>query len=167
VVLNWFDDGEHGKASDMPRRQAAGERVWWYQGMMSRAEPTSRGGAWPSYFVDDTAMSARITGFFTWRYGFNGILYYLMDMAYQPNNDPWNNQFYFSANGDGTLFYPGTPDKIGGKHDIPIASLRLALIRQGLQDYEYLKRVSDLGGKPFADRQAALLVQAADRGQEG
>lgn len=163
VGLNWFDDGEHGRASEVQRRHAAGERVWWCQGSGSRLDPMHRGGAWPSYYIDDTAMSARITGYFTWRYDFDGILYYLTDMAWQKDNDPWVNQFYFRANGDGTLFYPGTPDRVGGKHDIPISSLRFALIRQGLQDYEYLKRLADLGDKPFADRQAARLVQAPDR----
>jgi hypothetical protein len=163
VVTNWFDDLDHGRASDVRAHQRRGERVWWYQAMMSRGDPIHRGGAWPSFFVDDDAMAARTIGFYTWRFGFDGFLYYLVDMAYQKDNDPWRNLFYFSANGDGTLFYPGTPEHIGGAHDIPISSLRLALIRQGLQDYEYLKLLADLGDRPLADREAARLVQAADR----
>src|SRR5207248_2481720 len=39
---------------------------------------------------------------------------------------------------DGTIFYPGTTAKIGGTDDIPIESLRLKLIREGMEDYEYL-----------------------------
>ncbi len=41
------------------------------------------------------------------------------------------------GNGDGTLFYPGMPARIGGKSDIPVESIRLKLIREGLEDYEY------------------------------
>lgn len=163
VLANWFDDGQHGRAADVARRKAAGQRIWWYHCAMSRGDPIHRGGSWPSFFVDDGAMAARTIGFYTWHFGFEGFLYYLTDMAYQKDNDPWRSVFYFNANGDGTLFYPGTPDQIGGTHDIPVSSLRLALIRQGLQDYEYLKLLSNFGDRAFADRQAARIVQAADR----
>jgi len=52
--------------------------------------------------------------------------------------DPWVNQYFFGGNGDGTLFYPGLPDRIGGRSDIPIESIRLKMIREGIEDYEYL-----------------------------
>ena len=45
-------------------------------------------------------------------------------------------QFIHGGNGDGTLFYPGTPARIGGTHDIPIESVRLKRIRDGREDYE-------------------------------
>jgi hypothetical protein len=44
----------------------------------------------------------------------------------------------YGGNGDGTLFYPGRPDTIGGTTQIPVESIRLKLIREGLEDYEYL-----------------------------
>jgi hypothetical protein len=163
VPVNWFDDGEHATADEIKKRQDKGERVWWYHAMMSRGEPLHKGGRWPSYFIDDSAMAARITGFFTWRYNFQGFLYYLTTMAYTKGNNPWRNQFYFDANGDGTLFYPGTPDRVGGSRDIPIPSLRLRFHRQSMQDYEYLKRVADLGDKALADRIAAELVKSPDQ----
>ena len=34
---------------------------------------------------------------------------------------------HFGGNGDGTLFYPGLPAKIGGHTEIPIDSIRLKL----------------------------------------
>ncbi len=62
------------------------------------------------------------------------------------------------GNGDGLLFYPGfagefgsspgganTPD-IGGRHDIPIESMRLKLIRDALEDMEYFTLI-DVAGK--------------------
>ncbi len=63
----------------------------------------------------------------------------------------------FTGNGDGTLFYPGTPAKIGGTSHIPVASIRLKMIREGMEDYEYLKLVSDLGDPAFAMAEAVQL----------
>ncbi len=55
----------------------------------------------------------------------------------------WTDEFDFGGNGDGTLFYPGRacPNGVGcvgGTHDIPITSIRMARIRDGREDYEYL-----------------------------
>ena len=47
-------------------------------------------------------------------------------------------QLIAGGNGEGTLFYPGRPDKIGGKDHIPVSSLRLTMIREGNEDYEYM-----------------------------
>jgi hypothetical protein len=49
--------------------------------------------------------------------------------------------------GDGSLLYPGKP--VG--HDGPLPSLRLKLIRQGLQDYDYLKLASEKAGVEKVD----------------
>jgi hypothetical protein len=76
-------------------------------------------------------------------------------MAYQ--HDPWNNQWDFSGNGDGTLFYPGTPAKIGGTTHIPLASIRLKMVREGMEDYEYLKALSDAGDATLAKQVATTL----------
>jgi Domain of unknown function (DUF4091) len=64
-------------------------------------------------------------------------------------------QYYFGGNGDGNLFYPGIPHPaergisgvpaIGGAHDIPIESMRLKRIRDGREDYEYLRFLSAHG----------------------
>jgi len=54
--------------------------------------------------------------------------------------------YRFGGNGDGTLFYPGTPRWIGGKTQIPIESLRLKMIRDGLEDYEYLALLARRAG---------------------
>ncbi|HZR47529.1 MAG TPA: hypothetical protein VFA47_12530, partial [Candidatus Manganitrophaceae bacterium] len=66
-------------------------------------------------------------------------LYFETVYAYQfSTNDPWKNIYYFSGNGDGTYFYPGRPDKIGGTTHIPISSIRMKMLREGIEDYEYL-----------------------------
>jgi hypothetical protein len=52
----------------------------------------------------------------------------------------------YNGTGDGTLFYPGTVARIGGQTDIPVASIRLKMVRESYEDYEYLKMLADLGG---------------------
>ena len=47
------------------------------------------------------------------------------------------------GNGDGSLTYPGRTDEIGGSHFIPVASLRLKQIRDGLEDLEYMYLLED------------------------
>jgi hypothetical protein len=89
----------------------------------------------------------------------DGELYYSMNEAYGQNNDPWVNIRLFGGNGDGTLFYPGRPDRIGGRRDIPIESIRLKLIREGMEDYEYLALLARLDGRQAADRFADRIVQ--------
>ncbi len=86
-----------------------------------------------------------------WKYKMQGELYYSMDEAYG-EKDPWTDIRLFGGNGDGTLFYPGLPARIGGHTDIPIESIRLKLIREGMEDYEYLALLAKLKGQNAADR---------------
>jgi hypothetical protein len=44
----------------------------------------------------------------------------------------------FLGAGDGNLLYPGHPTKIGGVSFIPIASIRMKHLRDGMEDNEYL-----------------------------
>ena len=95
---------------------------------------------WPSYVVDAPAMSHRILEWLTFRYHVGGELYYNTVEAYANGLDPWRDQLLFGGNGDGTLFYPGrAATSSAGTSDIPVESVRLALIREGLEDYEYLR----------------------------
>ena len=77
-------------------------------------------------------------------YDMTGELYYETTMAFF-SGDPWVNQTAFGGTGDGTLFYPGTPAKIGGTTEIPVESLRLKEIRDGMEDYELLNLAKKLG----------------------
>ena len=82
-----------------------------------------------------------------------------MNEAYGQNNDPWENIRLSGGNGDGTLFYPGRPDRIGGRTDIPIESIRLKLIREGMEDYEYLALLAKLDGRQAAGQYADRIVE--------
>jgi hypothetical protein len=62
-----------------------------------------------------------------------------------------DDQYQEGGNGDGTLFYAGRPTEIGGTHHIPLESLRLKLIREGHEDYEYLHHLSANGRRSAVD----------------
>jgi hypothetical protein len=106
--------------------------------------------------IDAPATQNRAMEWQAWREKVSGELYYDTSYAFT-RGDAWTNQYYFYGNGDGTLFYPGTPAEIGGTSQIPIASLRLKMIREGQEDYEYLKLLSDAGDPTMADAEAAGL----------
>jgi len=102
----------------------------------------------------------------TWKYGIGGELYYSTTEAYA-KKDPWKDVYLFGGNGDGTLFYPGRPDVIGGTSHIPVESIRLKLIREGLEDYEYLTILSKLAGdKAVADALNRFIRHIYDYDQD-
>jgi hypothetical protein len=103
---------------------------------------------WPSYMIDASAVRNRAMQWLAFRYDVSGELYYETTQAY--GGDPWTDQYLFSGNGDGTLFYPGTPARIGGTTHVPVASIRLKMIREGMEDYEYLRLLADAGDPALA-----------------
>jgi len=125
-----------------------GKHLWWYQACSSHGCYIVGGEYfrdWPSYMIDHDSVRNRVMEWMTWKYGIEGELYFSTDEAYG-QRDPWQDVRLFGGNGDGTLFYPGTPDVVGGKTHIPIESIRLKLIREGLEDYEYLSMLSHAMG---------------------
>ncbi|GAC1606675.1 MAG: hypothetical protein NVS4B10_21140 [Myxococcales bacterium] len=144
------------------RSEAKGARVWWYQSCASHgcnkdgtADPDY--ASWPSYAIDAPATAARAMGTLAFANRIAGELYYDVVYAYD-HGDPWATQWYFGGNGDGTLYYPGTPAHVGGEHDVPIESLRLVQISRGLADHGYLALCAALGDERFARAQAAVLA---------
>ncbi len=162
-VINELDDVSGAFAGDQLPAYASflqsGGKLWMYQSCMSHGcafggNPAQSG--WPSYMIDASGVRNRAMQWADFEEGVQGELYYETLNAYQ--GDPWQNQYYFGGNGDGTLFYPGDPSKIGGQDEVPVASLRMKLLRAGMEDYEYLKKVSDLGDPGFAMAQAKTVV---------
>lgn len=148
------------------QRSKYGAEVWWYQacgshgcGIVGGGQHDSQGYHmdWPSYMIDLPAMFSRIMQWMSFKYNIQGELYYDMVYAFG-EGDPWVKQHYFGGNGDGTLYYPGKPSKIGGTKHIPIESIRLKLLREGMEDYEYLHLLKTMGEEAYANEQLALLV---------
>lgn len=121
---------------------------------------------WPAYVIDQPAPLARAMGWAAHYYNLRGELYHNVSLALRT---AWKDQYRWGGNGDGTLFYPGTPDgfrgspAIGGEHDIPIESMRLKRIRDGREDYELLRAASRTGGKGADTVENALRRALGDR----
>ena len=172
-VINMLDD-KAGRRYAGPQAQTyaafvkSGPRkeLWSYQSCLSHGcgGTSTYFTGWPSYMIDASAVRNRAMQWLEFLYGVTGEVYYETTMAY--SHDPWSNQWDFSGNGDGTLFYPGTPARIGGTTQIPVASIRLKMIREGMEDYEYLKLLSDLGDPATARAEAQALFPDAYRTEQ-
>ncbi|MBF5044207.1 DUF4091 domain-containing protein [Aggregicoccus sp. 17bor-14] len=176
-VVNHLDGTEASFAGDQsakyaPLRADARKSLWAYQSCMSQGcgygtnSPENQvNSGWPSYMVDRSGAKNRAMQWVAYLEGASGELYYETALALPT---AWTNIFQFNGNGDGTLFYPGTTARIGGKTEVPVSSIRLKLIRQGMQDYEWLKLVEGAGDAAFARSVARSVVPAAYRvGDDG
>jgi MYXO-CTERM domain-containing protein len=119
-------------------------RIWAYQscdqhgcGSCGTKSPGVAYTGWPNRVIDSSAVQDRAFPWQAFRFRVSGELYF--ETTYQLAN-AWktNGQCAFSGSGDGTIFYPGTKDQIGGTNGIPIESIRMKMIREGMEDYEYL-----------------------------
>jgi uncharacterized protein (TIGR03382 family) len=163
-VVNWMDDKPGSEHAGNNRSKYDGflgsspqKELWLYQSCMSHGcggtvnfgSPTASDQyytGWPTYMIDASAVRNRAMEWISFLENATGELYWESSFAYASRGiNAWTSQWDFSGNGDGTLFYPGTPGKIGGTTHIPVASIRLKMIREGMEDYEYLKILSDLG----------------------
>ncbi len=124
----------------------------------------------PNYFIDAPAMDPVMVPWITWRYGLQGILYW--DMKYWPEvKSPWSDPVTYKSgylcsnggvlNGEGSLLYPGSEVRQNtGQADVdgPVSSIRFELLRQGIEDYEYLWLLKSLGDASFADDAVKSMV---------
>ena len=168
-VINFMDDkaglpyaGDQRPWYD-PFLSDPSRELWMYQSCMSHDCGGAAGWAtgWPTYVIDASAVRNRAMQWMLYRYGATGELYYETGYALATKRDAWTDQWAYTGNGDGTLFYPGTVAKIGGRTPIPIASIRLKMIREGMEDYEYLKLLSDVGDPALAQQIASQLFPHA------
>lgn len=138
-------EGKPGEPFAGNQRSKYPPTIWWYQSCDSFGCSAGSGvTGWPTYAIDADATRNRAMEWMSFSYNVQGELYYETAMAYYLG-DPWVTQAAFGGNGDGTLFYPGTTAKIGGRTEIPIESLRMKAIRDGMEDYELLALATKLG----------------------
>jgi uncharacterized protein (TIGR03437 family) len=129
------------------------KQLWWYHACGNHDCGGTGENEYIAPMADLPNIYSRMFEWLTFRYqvgysapGPDAELYYETVYAYQnwdgavnSPSDPWNKIYYFTGNGDGTFFYPGRPNTIGGTSHIPIPSIRLKMVREGIEDFEYLK----------------------------
>ncbi len=117
-----------------------GKDVWIY---MSGPEPP-----YPTLVIDYPAMAYRIIPWMCWKYGIKGYLYWCVNFW---NENPWQNPMNtkWEQNGNGLLYYPG--------ENGPVTSIRLEVMRDGMEDYEYLYLLNQKSKEAGAKNLEALL----------
>jgi len=145
VLFASFDEAAVAK------RLAVGDEVWSYTALVQGDRPV------PHWQLDFPLVNYRVPLWINWRYGLTGLLYWTTTY-WKETGDPWVNPLSYEHrhNGEGILFYPGTA--VG--YDGPVPSIRLKAIRDGVEDYEYLKLLADLGDKTFADAAARRTARS-------
>ena len=99
-----------------------GKEVWW---CVNHAPPRP----YANFFLDFAGIEHRIFFWQTWMLGIKGVHYWCVN--YSKEKDPEACPLdVIPTNGDGFLIYPGMEE--------PINSVRWEIIRDGIEDYDYL-----------------------------
>ena len=111
----------------LDRIQQGGE-VWWY---VNRFPSRPYG----NFLVDFAGIEHRILFWQTYALGIRGFQYWCVNYC-EKGRDPYSGLTDVTpVNGDGFLVYPGP--------DGPVDSIRWEIIRDGIEDYDYLRILTD------------------------
>ncbi len=117
--------------------------------------------------IEDPVINMRLWSWMSYQYGLNGLHMWTTSYWNSPSASPkgtyqdrWNDPMsymggygiadgsvYFWGNGEGALFYPPRidPNKYHDPIlDAPIPSVRLEMLAEGVEDYEYFKILEEL-----------------------
>lgn len=143
-------------------RRADGDQFWWYICTGPKAP-------YVTLFIDHPGTELRVWGWQTWERRIDGLLiwqtnYWTSDPAYPPPGPPqnpyedpmgWVSGYSTPSgtkmawgNGDGRFIYPPEAAADGQPAapvlDPPVGSIRLDMLRDGIEDYEYLAMLEEL-----------------------
>ena len=89
----------------------------------------------PNLFIHQPAVNTRIWTWVTFALDQQGIEFWRVNAA---PSVLVPKKFGDNAWGDGSLFYKGLPAEIGAPEEIPLPSMRLKVLRDGIEDFELL-----------------------------
>lgn len=135
----------------MDKFVAEGKRVWWYVCW----EP---GDPYLNVYVNEQGINHRLLFWQQYLNNVQGFLYWATTW-WTGVSDPWENMATvpgLSPNvfGDGSMLYNGNKVGIDG----PVASLRLDIIRDGVEDFELLTMAAEKLGKEYVDSKIKELT---------
>ncbi|MBF0102017.1 MAG: DUF4091 domain-containing protein, partial [Desulfobacterales bacterium] len=127
-VLNQYDP-----VISQDRKKNYGESTWIY----------FLHGTRPPFFnpitLDHPGIESKLTGWFLWKYRIEGIAYYSLNNW---SKNPWTDPATDNHNGDMFMLYPpsktNAPIPYGSNNHRFVPSIRFELMRDSLEDYEYL-----------------------------
>lgn len=108
------------------KRRKEGDKVWWYF------------VGW-GFNVDQSPLRARAFPWMTWKEDLEGVMQWAANRYWHKGQtiDNWDARSYLTHNGLANYVYPG-PD------GVVYPSARLAHMRDGMEDYEYLRLLKNL-----------------------
>ncbi len=144
------------------------KEIWIY------SHSTTWQGKVPMYLVDKPLAESRVQGWFVYHSRATGLLHFDI-AAWRPKTgsadyrDPYADPLSYRSsvdgkpiygNGDGSLVYPGYYPSLGlvVEGSPPVGSLRMEALRDGLEDYEYLKIIESKRGRAKADAYVARII---------
>jgi hypothetical protein len=140
----------------MAERKAAGDDVWLYVCW----EP---GDPYNNMFVDHLGVQHRILFWQQYAHGVDGFLYWAANYWDSENGtlDPWSDiatvkNLSEDVYGDGSLLYNGSTVGL----DTACPSLRLAAIRDGVEDYNLFVMAAELLGEDFVNEKIAEVTES-------
>ena len=140
VLLPLMYNNTQGEVAKVLKK---GDSVWSYNTLVQDAYS-------PKWLIDFDPINFRIQpGFINQSLNLSGLLYWRVDKW---PSDAWNNVnnagTYSSANypGEGMLVYPGQQVGVSGV----VASMRLKWLRDGVEDYDYVQILKNLGREDLA-----------------
>jgi hypothetical protein len=135
---------------------AEGDEVWSYTALAQRVDRYNpkydevKNYDPPYWFIDGPLTSYRTPTWMNWQYKATGLLYWSVVAANSTLSgvkDPWFLPGYSNGggqiNGEGYLLYPGIPCGIEG----PVPCIRLKVLRDSMEDYEYFALLEKLAGR--------------------
>lgn len=141
LVDQWCPLSSAIEVDEQARRAARGEGSWWYVCCVPR-QPRA------NLMVDWPGAAHRALFWQQKQRGIDGFLYWsatYWDPQY--TRDPWTNirtyAFKGDSYGDGSLVYPGNRVGVDG----PVSSIRLELLCDGMDDFEYLSLLEKRRGR--------------------
>ncbi|HUT08859.1 MAG TPA: glycoside hydrolase domain-containing protein [Thermoguttaceae bacterium] len=167
----WCPVSNNYNHEEAERRRAHGERFWWYVCCGPKAP-------YCTLFIDHPATELRVWLWQTWQRKIDGILvwssnYWTSSAAFpdpdrpqNPYEDPMGYVSGYSTpegtkrywgNGDGRFVYPAESAAVPGLSgerpviEPPVSSIRWEMLREGIEDYEFLYMLRELLDKRRKD----------------
>lgn len=138
--------GKYGTAEErFTRYELDGRKNWWYVCVVPHYP-------YANLFGNYQGVLTRVLLWQQFDYSIEGILYWSVN--YWRSGAEWRDIYNEFECGDGLLIY------CGKKYDVygPIGSLRLELLRDGIEDYQYLCMARELFGQEKADEFVASVT---------
>jgi len=156
LVDQWCPLSSAVEVDEQAARAARGEGSWWYV-CCAPDQPRA------NLMVDWPGAAHRVLFWQQKQRGIGGFLYWSATY-WDPKftRDPWSNIRTFSFKGDcygdGSLVYPGDRVGIPG----PVSSIRLELLRDGIDDFDYLTLFERLRGREATLRATRRVTTSLD-----